>query len=406
MKSKDMSAEDMDSMQEMFSSLTGESDADPEILVPKYVELRNDIAAMLKIWGVLTNFKGFVDAFPEYADAIKQFKKYTADIEEAHGITPSTVDTPPMYTGLEKARINVLYNGLKNSDEVKAMVIAGSKLNRYKRYLDDKENLNDRFIRKEPGMEFIPVNFCPINLKAIWISERAGSMVKGVILTVLNKTLTIGLRIYRNTTSPNVDIKKFSSVLVKGIKAVKKQCPRCNDAFRIISDSVGMLEDGFDGYFKQSVEANNMSLIMENFIIDVSESQRTSPNVTRQFRKIIMFMRKKSQDSGQSQDPRVKSLFKMLNSRFSMMESSTPGYDPNAAAVDDDDEKKDSDSDETETESDSCDSDSEAPELVPDVDKAKIAEEPDDVSDADSDGDGTEDASQEQAKEQVFEIAD
>ena len=368
MKSKDMSEDDMASMQEMFSSLTGESDADPEILVPKYVELRNDIATILKIWGVLTNFKGFVDAFPEYADAIAQFKKFSADIEATHGVTPSTVDTPPMYTGLEKTKINIIYNGLKNSDEVKAMVIAGSKLNRYKRYIEDKENLNDRFIRKEPGVEFIPVTFCPINLKAIWISERAGAMVKGVILTVLNKTLTIGLRIYNNTTSPNVDIKKFSSVLVKGIKAVKKQCPRCNDAFRIISDSVGMLEDGFGGYFKQSVEANNMSMIMESFIIDVSESQKTSPNVTRQFRKIIMFMRKKSQDSGQSQDPKVKSLFKMLNSRFSMMESSTPGYDPNAAA--DDDEKKDSDDEPEQDEPDSDSDDIDAPDLIP-------SEEPD-----------------------------
>jgi len=325
----DMSESDQAQLQDMFAELTGEADADPDILIPKYVELRNTIGAIVKVWNVLLNFEMFTGEFPEFEYAYDACRTFIDQIHKAHRVDAGTKDTARNYAQTSKSEINVLYAGLKDSAEVKSIIIAGAKLNAHKRFLEDKENMDDRFIRQEPGMEFAPVEFCPINFKAVWISDRVNPMVKSFIMTILHKTLTLSMVVYKNTTSPNVDIKKFSEVLVKGIKAVKKQIPyRCDDAFKIISDSVGMLEGNFDTYFKTSVEANNMGLIMESFIVDVSTKQKTSPVVTRQFSKIIQFMKEKSRQSGKNKDPRVQSLFRLLNSKFSAMENSTPGYTP------------------------------------------------------------------------------
>ena len=52
-----------------------------------------------------------------------------------------------------------------------------------------------------------------------------------------------------------------------------------------------MLEDNFDGYYRESVEAANPSIIIENFIVDVSVNQQPSASLTGEFRRIIMFIK-------------------------------------------------------------------------------------------------------------------
>ena len=144
------------------------------------------------------------------------------------------------------------------------------------------------------------------------------------ILNILSHTYKIGLDIYQVITSPDIDIKKFSRVLINNIEKMKKQIPRCNKAFDIIANSVHLLENNFDGYYKNSVEAENPSIIVENFIVDVSVSQNATASTTAQFRKIIMFMKKQSAGN---KDPRVAKLFKILNSQFSIMQRET-GIEP------------------------------------------------------------------------------
>ena len=101
---------------------------------------------------------------------------------------------------------------------------------------------------------------------------------------------------------------------------MKKQIPRCDKAFDIIAKSVNMLEDKFDGYYKTSVEAENPSIIIESFIIDVSMSQKSNASITAQFRKIIMHMKKQASNTN---DPRVSKLFGILNNQFNMMKDTT-----------------------------------------------------------------------------------
>ena len=134
-------------------------------------------------------------------------------------------------------------------------------------------------------------------------------MTKKYILTVFHHTYVIGNNLYQILNSPNIDIKKFSSILIKEIGKMKGNIPKCKEAFSIIEESVDLLETNFDQYYRDSVESENLGLIMENFIGDVLKQQKPSAVLTNQFRKIIMFIKKLS--SG-NKDPMVQQLFKLL----------------------------------------------------------------------------------------------
>lgn len=320
---KGTTKEDVDNLNGMFDQLTGVKDADPEIIIPKFVELKNNIRRLHKVYNILMEFKEFQRIFPEYQPQLKQTKDFFANLMNAHNIDEKNIETEEKFFDMDGAEVNKLYGALKDSEEVKSLVVASANLNHFKKYLYDEKNLKDTFIKKEPGVNFTPVPFCMLNLKRIWTSDNCNAFVKKFLLTILHKTYVIGYSIYDNITSPNIDIKKFSGVLVESIKTIRKQVPRCDKAFDMISDSVSMLENNFKGYYKTSIEASNPSLIIESFIVDVSLKQKTNATVTTQFRRIIMFMKKKSQGNN---DPRVKKLFSILNSQFKTMEQNTPGY--------------------------------------------------------------------------------
>jgi len=316
------SAEDADLLNDMFSQMTGAENADPDIIIPKLCTLHNLLSKYSKIYQLLLNFSEFIDNFPEHKASFLEIVVFIEKIEKLVGTDNTLSETALRNSSADE--VNTLYKKLKNTKEVQAIVIISGNLGKYQRYLSDKNNLGDEFIKREPGLSLKPLTFTNLDLKILWSSDKLSVMAKKYILNILSHTYIIGHKMYQTITSPDVDIKKFSRVLINNIDKMKKQIPRCNKAFDIIAKSVSLLENKFDGYYKTSVEAENPSIIIESFIIDVSMSQKANASITSQFRKIIMFMKRQSANS---KDPRVSKLFKILNSQFSMMQQET-GIDP------------------------------------------------------------------------------
>ena len=311
------SSEDADLLNDMFSQMTGSENSDPDIIIPKLCELRTMLSKYVKIYHMLLNFKEFIDNFPEYSAEFLEIHEFIKTIE------PLIDDKEINEASLKNhtiQQVNMLYKKLKNTKEVQTIIIVSSNLGKYKKYISDKNNLGDEFIKREPGLSLKPLSFTNLDLKVLWASDKLNSIAKKYILNIISHTYIIGHRIYQIITSPDIDIKKFSSVLIANIEKMKKQIPRCDKAFDIIANSVNMLESNFDGYYKTSVEAENPSIIIESFIIDVSMSQKASASTTSQFRKIIMFMKRQTSNN---KDPRVSKLFKLLNSQFDLMQKET-----------------------------------------------------------------------------------
>jgi len=334
------SAEDTSMLNDMFAQMTGEGNADAEIIVPKLFELNRSIKKYIQIYELLIGFKEFRGNFPEYEVNFLEIQTFIDKLKVliTDGITIEKLKK------LSVNEVNQIYKKLKNAKEVQTIIIISGNLKKYKRYLSDRSNLGDEFIKREPGLSFTPLKFTKLDLKILWASEKLTSMAKKYILNILSHTFIIGHNMYQLITSPDIDIRKFSEVLIKNIDKMKKQIPRCDKAFDVIANSVNLLENNFEGYYKTSVEAENPSIIVESFIIDVSMSQKANASITAQFRKIIMFMKRQASNN---KDPRVAKLFKILNSQFSMMQSET-GADDDADGSDettneDADENKDND---------------------------------------------------------------
>jgi hypothetical protein len=303
------SAEDANLLNNMFDQMTGLKDADSTIILPKFIKLKTNLEKIHKIHSVLLQFKLFIDSFPEYKEWFDAINLFTENIKES--LSESKTDKA------DSTLVNNEYKKMKASSEVRQIMITTSKLGKYKNYIGDVSNLSESFINREPGLSLIPLSYSKLDLKTLWASDKMTKICKKYILTVISRIYNIGTDIYKIITSPDIDIKKFSTVLIDSINKMRKQIPRCDNAFNIIADSVKMLETNFSGYYRNSVEAENPSIIIESFIVDVSVKQKSSPRITQQFKKIVMFMRKRSSSTT---DPRVKKLFKMLNSQFGAMD--------------------------------------------------------------------------------------
>jgi hypothetical protein len=322
------SKEDMDLMKQMFDQMTGMTNADIEVILPKYIKLRTHLGNFIKIYNILIGHKALHETFPEFKEEFDEITNFINSIKEECG-DPSTEESQEKYANLTQDEINKVYKELKEKPCLKSIITTAGRLSRHSKYLSKNDNnpdseskyLTDGFIKKEPGLSLYLLSFSNLDFKEFWASQKATKEIKKFIITILSHTYETSFFIYDIVTSPDIDIRKFSSVLITNLDGLRKQIPRCDDAFNIIVKSVKLLEGNFKSYYKNSIEAENPSLILENFVIDVSaQQQSTGIRVTQQFKKIIMHMRKAASNN---KDPKVKRLFNMLNTQMKAMEEQT-----------------------------------------------------------------------------------
>lgn len=318
----------------LFDQMMGAKEADPDIIRPKYITIKARLIHILKVLNHFEGFNLFWNSFPNDEDCKLQIKEFLLRVKENTGFS---IDTDPSNEDLKllsTAQMNSVYKRLKDDTEIKSLIEVCACLKRRKQYIEDIKNLDDKIVKREPGLTYFPLkNITDLDFKLIWATCES-EMIKKYLLTILSHIYNDTMIIYDTIMSPDVDIKKLSETLVVAIDKVKKQIPRCNRAFRAIQESVSLLENNFDKYWVDSVEAQNPSVILECFVSDVSKSQKTDPELTRQFGRIISHLKKMS--TGRQNDPRVQSLFRLLGKNFKMMEEQTPGYNRDPDSKDDD----------------------------------------------------------------------
>ena len=311
--------EDANVLNDMFEQMTGSKNADVDILIPKILKIFEQLNKFSKLYKLLLGFTEFIDCFKQHNNHFDSIRQFVDNVEKI--LNDNARINELSLKGMNKDDVNTIYNFLKDVTEVQNIIITSSNLGKYKRYLENKNELKDEFIKREPGLSLTPFSFTKLDLKILWASDDLNNMAKKYILNILHHSYVIGHVLYDTVTSPNIDIKKFSKIIVENIDKLKKILPRCDKAFDIIKKSVELLENKFKDYYRNSVEAENPSIIIENFIIDVSMSQKASASVTNQFRKIIMHMKKQVSNNN---DPRVNKLFKILNTQFDLMAKNVP----------------------------------------------------------------------------------
>ncbi len=327
---------------EMFNQMMGLSDADTEVLLPKINKIYKNIAEYNRVFNVLLYFKVFTDQFTDHKEWFDDISMFLHKLTSTSGIDMSkrydddqilTAEENPLhYYKMDSAALNVFYKDLKDNEYIKKMIITSNNLEHYKKYLADNDDLGS-FIYREPGIKLQPFAFTTFDLKIIWGADSMTDKSKQFIMSILRHVHRIGIEMYDVITSPDIDIKKFSKILIDSITKMKKQIPRCDKAFKLIENSVSMLEKNFKTYFRGSVEAGNPNIIIESFIIDISTTQKSSPAVAREFRMIVSHLKMMN---AQNNDPKIKKLFSMMNDNFASLDKEL-GVKPSPSEEADDD---------------------------------------------------------------------
>lgn len=314
-------------LNKLFNQLIGAENADPEILIPKYVQIKNCVRKYYKILDSFLKFEGFRKMFNEYESDLKMIESFNNNLKKTFIDIDfkKKEDTIDEYKSLNEESINNLYKKYVVSDLIKSIIITSGNLKPHFKYFEHINKIeigkSDLFIKREPGLTFIPLDYSELDFKKLWFSDKITDIVKKYILNIFNHLYNIGHELYKNLNSPNINVKKFSSILIKEIDKMRDKIPRCKEAFDVIQQSVDILENNFDQYYKDSVESENFSMIMESFISDVVKVQKADTLLTHQFRKIISFIKKMSAGNN---DPMVQELFRLLKTNFKLMEKYTP----------------------------------------------------------------------------------
>lgn len=312
---------------EMFNQMlgTGESINMP-IAYPKYINIKKHIESITEVLDIFCKAFALLKQEP-YTEARNQIQLFINTCKSAMSDLFSisfpdndwNTHTLIELSDEKKEEFSKVYDNVKKSNIVNLLIMTCDNLIQHKSKINisiEQIPLQYKYFVNMAGEGFVPFPFADsFNLKDVLTElcqDEAQNMsnVKLVIIT-LNKILSMSYTLYRLVTEPDIDVDAFVEVMRNNIKEVKKHIPRCDKAFDKILDSVEMLKDNFGGYYRDFVESKQSTIIMENFILDVSKSTKTDLETSRQFKQIISFYRKNAQNF--SKNEKVKKLFDKLN---------------------------------------------------------------------------------------------
>lgn len=316
---------------------SGEGSATLSIAHPKYVRIMEQserfikTISMFSVSRIITLFPDAQQGLAVYLSALKSqhaesFKAPDLDLYvKKRSELEVTMDVPKDYTDVPPAiavEFQKVFNKIKTCNIINMILVTCKNLVRHKKHIMHSEQLKGDFILRIAGNKLCPLPDLPeVNFRTMYIDDRLTPQDKNFLLLILNKLYTVSHDVYEAVSAPDIDVKEFVKVIMSSISEIKKQIPRCEQAFQKIIDSVGLLQNNFDGYYKDFVASNNPTIIMENFVIDVSKSTNASPKVTAQFRQIIGYYRKIA--SQQASNPKLQSLFKQVDKNFQELEKNT-----------------------------------------------------------------------------------
>lgn len=302
-----------DELGNVFNQLLGdEKSLDPVIVMDKYNKLISNIDTIKKL---LDKFKEniLINKFSEnktissiYVGEINDF------IEKCDDVLSLKADL---------SNVIHVYREIKNNDLIKTILYTCKKLLPYAKHLEDVDSLNESFIHNSIGITIELFSFTKLNFKTIFNSPMMGVDNKKYVLIVLSMIFTKSYDIYNLVTSPDIDIDKFSKVIIDSIQQAKKVIPRCDKAFRKIARSVDLLKNNFNGYYKDFIESESPTIILEHFILDLSKDLDSDAETIRQFKRIVMHYQKRYNECGKNSDPKLSQMFNTINEKFKLLET-------------------------------------------------------------------------------------
>jgi hypothetical protein len=305
---------DTNDVSALFNQMIGVGNM--EITYPKYLNIRNTCASMLKVFAMLAD-SPFFKLNPGLAtqrDEINQFCA-TSALAMKKVFSTEYADISSLSNDEQQA-FNDTFMKMRKSAVVKSMMSIYSKLTQYKKHYSKLDALSYKFIIQMAGVEWKPFPFTSLDLKQLFSMPNISENTIYFFMTVLYKTHAIGEQLFQLLSSPDIDIDKFVDVIMSNIEEIQKrpELHRCSKAFKKIKESVQLLKDRFSNYYKDFLDTENSNIMMEHFILDVSKEANGDPQLIMQFRTIINYYRKQVQNT--NMNPNVKAMIDKFAEQF------------------------------------------------------------------------------------------
>lgn len=332
---------------DIFNQIIGAGRLNMTVCVPKYLDIMGYLQKVVQVIDIFANKSIFFSRLPAHAHAVEEFNDFIKNVNDTLAAAEmdlraysSNYDLVPDAVREEFA---TKYTALKQCEEVAAVVKLCDNLIPYKKFVADVGSLKYHFILGLSGVEFKPFPWSTFNLKQAIIEldlaedKETRSNIELVML-VLNKLFNISHNVYRAISSPDVDINEFVNVVMTKIVELRKRVPRCTKAFDKLVESVNLLKNNFGAYYRDFVETQTGTIIIENFVLDVAKNTRADPLLMKQFRDIVGYIRKAA--GQQINNPQAKVLFEKLNEQFSKFDKFSNIRADNDGSIDDEPEEE------------------------------------------------------------------
>ncbi len=320
-KAKKVSADDGE-LSGMFNQMIGAGNI--EITYPKYTRIMQNCQNIVRIFDMLAGSPFMV--LSDNAGPRAEIELFCANSKEAMAkmFCMDLSGVPDLGAVHEEVstRFGNLYMEMRRSRFIQEIILVMHKnLAAYKKHLADVDTVTHKFIVNMAGHEWNPFPFTSLNIKRIFDMVGVKTNTISFFLTILSKVYTLCQQINDELNSPDIDIDQFVNVIMSNIETIQKipELSRCGQAFKKIRESVTLLKSRFDGYYKDFVETNDSSIMMQHFILDVSKETTASPQVTLQFKKIINYYNKVAQNNPNTSS-QIKGMLQRFNNTFSNIE--------------------------------------------------------------------------------------
>ena len=261
------------------------------------------------------NIGVFIKELEKYIDN-EMILKYTLDDIRKKNITLNDVIHENSYDEERSKELTEYYKKIKISEFINVAIELLKNMQPHKKFISD-DDLNDcKWLESLPGHTYEIFPFSSLNIKFIYLynfdDADDNDYRKKFIANIFNKLYKCCSALYNIITEVDFDISKFTDIILNNIDLLKKELPRCDDAFDVISHALIKIKTNFKHYYKDFESTNDPTIIIQNFIKDIYDDNKSNPIVINQLKKIISHFSNKIK-SNSKVSPNVANLIDNLN---------------------------------------------------------------------------------------------
>ena len=311
--------DDQQDITEMFNQMIS-GGTDINVIYPKYQKVAEILTKVAKLLNIFTASAAPLFELPEFSGNFAEINAFSANIMRAirfdydfsrhMSYTEAPKDTQRAFLQF--------YTALKSSDVCKFCITSCGELLMYQQQIE-AENVN--FLNGIADVSWRPLTFTGFDFRQLVILDIS-PRITAIVLSVIRGILIQLLALHEQLTSPDIDINKFAELMIKALDSVQSrpELNRCKKAFAKLRESVSLLKSEFKTYYNDFLETKDATVIMQNFVADVSKRMDGDAELTREFRIIMQYYAKFAQSSETSSNPKIKMLFDRVNESLDILD--------------------------------------------------------------------------------------